>query len=258
MGGDSGSSWMAVDAGGAAEDTMARPALRGRDDELPSTRSPVRDDGVREARHQPASPAPRGRRRGAVEPARWLRPGVPARRASSPGAARPRVEDDYAPTASNGVVRDYTHFSLAMAPQRPVLPLGRLERRRQRADPAVAAPTEVRHRPRVRPPVPGRRRAVLRAIGSTAGTSRAAPTSCGARAPRPSRRTPTRSSSRTSRRSSTTSTSRAGTACGASSRTRSLRTSTSTICALSVFGGPIFKDTDLLYRTCSSRGRSGS
>ncbi len=32
-----------------------------------------------------------------------------------PAPAQPEVEDDYAPTASNGVVRDYTHFSLAMS-----------------------------------------------------------------------------------------------------------------------------------------------
>ena len=35
-----------------------------------------------------------------------------------PAPALPGVEDDYAPTASNGVVRDYTHFSLAMSAAR--------------------------------------------------------------------------------------------------------------------------------------------
>ena len=229
MGGDSGSSWMAVDASGAARTRCSACTSRARR-RAPSTRSPAtRRRCSRSSTSAPsrARPTP-GRARAALgyEPeflpgARWSsrHPALPASRgrlrADGVERRRPRL-----------------HALLARDERRtPVLPLGGVERRRQRADPAVPHEPEVRHRPRVRPPVPGRRRAVLRATGSTAGTSRAAPISCGARAPRPSRRTPTRSSSRTSPRSSTTSTSRASRACGGSSRTRSSRTSTSTISA---------------------------
>ena len=229
MGGDSGSSWMAADASGAAKDTMLGLHFAGETVRSRARGRLLRDEGVREARHQPRRrPADARPRAGGSR----LPAGVPARRAG--GAPGTRAAGRRGRLRADGVERrrPRLHALLARDELRtPVLSLGGVERRRQRADPAVPHQPEVRHRSRVRPAGSRSTTGCTRATGSTAATSRAAPISCGARAPRPSGRTPTRSSSRTSPRSSTTSTSRAGRACGGSSRTRSTRTSTSTISA---------------------------
>jgi endonuclease G, mitochondrial len=112
MGGDSGSTWMKVDA----QDTMAGLHFAGETTEpaefalacyatkvfakleispVAAPVFPVREQAV--LGYQPEF--------------------LPGTRVELPKALQ-AVEADYAPTASNGVVRDYTHFSLAMSASR--------------------------------------------------------------------------------------------------------------------------------------------
>jgi endonuclease G, mitochondrial len=114
MGGDSGSSWMAVDA----KDTMLGLHFAG--------------ETVEPAEYALACYATKVFAKLDISPVA-ARPSVPRReraalgyqpeflpgtRVELPAPALQDVEDDYAPTASNGVIRDYTHFSLAMSSAR--------------------------------------------------------------------------------------------------------------------------------------------
>ena len=206
----------------------------------------LRDAGLREARHQPRRRTSRSVLASREQVALGYGPEfLPDTRVELAEALQ-EVEADYAPTASNGIVRDYTHFSLAMSSSRrfcrwvawnvdgngliqlPAQPSGLSSTASTTRDVQVDDD-------------------LYRTTGSTAGTSPAAPICCGARATRPSRPTPTRSSSPTSPRSSTTSTSPPARPVGAA-RGRDLRGRRRRDLRVSVFGGPIFKEDRPLYR----------
>ena len=114
---------------------------------------------------------------------------LPGERVDLPKPATKEIEKDLAPTKQDDPVRNYTHFSLAMSASAPLLPVGRVEHRRER--PAAAPPdgAQVRPRRRVRHEVPDRRRPVRPTTVSTAATSRGAPTCSGGRGRKRSRRT---------------------------------------------------------------------
>ena len=116
MGGDSGSSWMAVDASGAAKDTMLGLHFAGETAGAEHAVACYATKVFAKLGISPVSAPPTpGRERAALGYQPEFLPGALV---ELPAPARPGVEDDYAPTASNGVVRDYTHFSLAMSSAR--------------------------------------------------------------------------------------------------------------------------------------------
>lgn len=115
-GGDSGSTWMAVDASGAAKDTMLGLHFAGETVEPAEFALACYATKVFEKLDisPVAAPSVSGRARAALGYQPEFLPGT---RVELPTALQ-AVEDDYAPTASNGVIRDYMHFSLAMSASR--------------------------------------------------------------------------------------------------------------------------------------------
>ena len=114
MGGDSGSSWMKVDA----KDTMVGLHFAGETTEPAEFALSCYATKVFEKLDispvAATSPVPGGRE---LVPLGYQPEFLPGTLVELPQALQP-VEDDYAPTASNGVIRDYMHFSLAMSASR--------------------------------------------------------------------------------------------------------------------------------------------
>ncbi|EHN13038.1 DNA/RNA non-specific endonuclease [Patulibacter medicamentivorans] len=122
MGGDSGSAWMAVDDAGAASEMLLGLHFAGETVEPAEYAVACYASAVFEKLEIAPIAAPEGvadaERRPVVDAAAGYDP------AFLPGHAVPlpkptaTVKRDYAPTTSGSVVRDYTHFSLAMSKKR--------------------------------------------------------------------------------------------------------------------------------------------
>jgi endonuclease G len=117
MGGDSGSAWMATDSSGAATDMMLGLHFAGETVEPAEYAVACYASSVFEkleiAPLEPAAVGPvvvRARIAGGYDPAF-----LPGHHVDCPAADDPMIEDDYAPTNAGESIRHYTHFSLAMS-----------------------------------------------------------------------------------------------------------------------------------------------
>jgi endonuclease G, mitochondrial len=118
MGGDSGSAWMAVDEQGQAQDTMLGLHFAGEATEPAEYALACYATAVFATLDVSPIPAGDVEHDDDVPPTGGYDPAfLPGARVEVPGAG-PVVQDDYATTESGAVVRDYTHFSLAMSASR--------------------------------------------------------------------------------------------------------------------------------------------
>ncbi len=121
MGGDSGSAWMATDDQGAATDMMLGLHFAGETVEPAEYALACYASSVFEKLE--ISPLEASPANGTVTIARRIAGGydpefLPNQRVDAPAPASDAIESDYAPTRAGEVVRDYTHFSLAMSASR--------------------------------------------------------------------------------------------------------------------------------------------
>jgi endonuclease G len=122
MGGDSGSAWMAVDAQGEATDMMLGLHFAGNTGGAEFAMACNASSVFEKLEIEPL-PQPRERdvRAGApvvASPVGYDPNFLPAQHIEVPEAATDVVAKDIAPTMSGELVRDYTHFSLAMSASR--------------------------------------------------------------------------------------------------------------------------------------------
>jgi endonuclease G len=119
MGGDSGSAWMAVDEAGNATDMMLGLHFAGETMEPAEFAMACYASSVFEKLEiEPLDRPARDVGPAVASPAGYDADFLPGQHVGLPEAASNAVDQDYAITTSGGHVRDYTHFSLAMSSAR--------------------------------------------------------------------------------------------------------------------------------------------
>jgi endonuclease G len=120
MGGDSGSAWLATDESGAAQDMMLGLHFAGETNQPAEYALACYASSVFEKLEiSPLQDADvEGLEAAVVAGLGYDRAFLPGHVVPVPEPADPSVEDDYAPTMAGEVVRPYTHFSLAMSAAR--------------------------------------------------------------------------------------------------------------------------------------------